>query len=89
MRLTELEPRWYSMHGRSGRVGMLFLCPHCRVVEIPVAFENPMDGAEPDGSAKCRWQRTGDTFETITLSPSVDASGFGCWHGWIKDGEVT
>ena len=34
------------------------------------------------------WHRTGETFETLSLSPSVDASAFGCWHGFITNGEV-
>ncbi len=34
------------------------------------------------------WQRTGDTFETLTLTPSIDASRAGHWHGFITDGEV-
>lgn len=35
------------------------------------------------------WQREGETFETLTLSPSVDASAAGHWHGWVRNGEVT
>lgn len=35
------------------------------------------------------WQRTGETFETLTLSPSVDASASGHWHGFVANGEVT
>ena len=35
------------------------------------------------------WQRKGDTFETLTLSPSVDASGSGHWHGWLTGGELS
>ncbi len=34
------------------------------------------------------WKRTGETFETLTLSPSVDASASGHWHGHITNGEV-
>ncbi len=34
------------------------------------------------------WQRTGDTFETLTFSPSIDASASGHWHGWINCGGV-
>lgn len=34
------------------------------------------------------WQRTGDTFETMTLQPSVDASKSGHWHGHITDGLI-
>ncbi len=34
------------------------------------------------------WQRTGETFEDITLSPSIDASNSGHWHGHIINGEI-
>lgn len=35
------------------------------------------------------WQRTGENFDDLTLTPSVDASASGHWHGWITNGEVT
>ena len=35
------------------------------------------------------WTRTGDTFDVLTLSPSVDASKSGHWHGHIMSGGVT
>jgi hypothetical protein len=35
------------------------------------------------------WQRTGETFEDLTLSPSVDASKSGHWHGYISNGQIT
>lgn len=35
------------------------------------------------------WTRvSGETFDTLTLSPSVDASRAGCWHGFLQNGEV-
>lgn len=34
------------------------------------------------------WQRQGDTFETLTLAPSIDASRAGHWHGFIQNGEI-
>jgi hypothetical protein len=34
------------------------------------------------------WGRTGDTFEALTLSPSVDASAAGHWHGFVQNGDV-
>lgn len=34
------------------------------------------------------WQRHGDTFEAMTLMPSVDASASGHWHGFITNGEI-
>jgi hypothetical protein len=39
------------------------------------------------------WVISGDqdmhTFENVTLTPSIDASAFGCWHGFITNGEIT
>lgn len=34
------------------------------------------------------WTRIGDTFEVLTLSPSVNAEASGHWHGFIQNGEV-
>jgi hypothetical protein len=40
------------------------------------------------------WNREGDTFETVTLSPSISVRQHGeyeqlhCWHGFIRNGEV-
>ena len=83
-----------------GRRGMAvsFECPHCvarfqqtgdrRVQRLAVWFQNPVDGGPPTDDAKHLWQRTGDTFETLTLSPSIDASSDGHWHGFITNGEI-
>ena len=35
------------------------------------------------------WSRTGDDFSTLTLSPSIDASKSGHWHGSISAGVIT
>jgi hypothetical protein len=35
------------------------------------------------------WRRSGTTFEDLTLSPSIDASSVGHWHGHITNGEAT
>lgn len=34
------------------------------------------------------WTRSGESFADLSLHPSVDASGAGCWHGWVTNGEV-
>lgn len=34
------------------------------------------------------WQRAGDTFDTLSLVPSVDCSKTGHWHGNIINGEI-
>lgn len=89
MRLVDLEPTWsFDRAGRQG-MGVSFLCPCCRKTTIFAPFKNPIDGGAPGWpDRKCHWQRTGETFETLTLAPSVDCSSFGHWHGFITNGEV-
>lgn len=102
MRLTELSPRWVrDGEGRHGQ-GMSFECPHCRAEYLGVWFANPVDGGAPieeekrkyvdrQGKPRIRplWHRQGENFETLSLSPSIDASEVGHWHGFITNGEVT
>lgn len=59
-----------------------------RVIRLVVWFANPVDGGLPTDDATTLWQRTGETFETLTLSPSIDASHFGHWHGFIRNGVI-
>jgi hypothetical protein len=73
MRLVDLQPRW----GTDGtRRWVSFLCPHCRTQRLSV----------PVGAGG--WQASGETFDTLTLTPSVDVGGFGHWHGFITNGEI-
>jgi hypothetical protein len=91
MKLTELDPRWTAhIKGQKGQ-GIIFLCPHCKTHFIGIHFANPLGGgpalAAPSGSPNPeRWERTGDTFDTLSIIPSIDAK---CWHGFITNGEVT
>jgi hypothetical protein len=89
MRLTELDPHWWAEIGRHGQ-GITFKCPHCDARLAP-AFSNPLDGGEPapdpnNSKPRPHWKRSGDTFDTLTLSPSINYPGH--WHGFIIDGEV-
>ena len=102
MRLVDLHPRFaidadiviggVSRHFE-GRLGMAisFECPHClgSGQRLAVWFANPIDGGPPTDDATKLWQRTGETFDSLTLSPSIDASATGHWHGFIANGEVT
>jgi hypothetical protein len=86
-------------------VGLSFLCPcatctpkrtgdrdkdfHLRVY---VGFRNPLDGGPPvDPRDGAQWERTGDTFDTLTLWPSILSNPpHGCgWHGYVTNGDVT
>lgn len=97
MKLTELDPHWYTVEGANGAaVGISFDCPHCRTQRLGVAFhhkghemmeDSVIHAASP--LTKHIWDIAGDSFDNLTLSPSVDASAFGHWHGFIKKGEIT
>lgn len=72
-------------------MGVAFECPVHRNHYLGAWFANPIDGrtaAPSEDNPKPRWQRTGDTFETLTLSPSVDAS-MNCECGKLKRDEET
>lgn len=91
--LVDLDPHWlFQGDGRRGQ-GVTFLCPCCvgtdRERRVGVAFKNPLDGGTPLVDFGPLWQREGETFETLTLSPSIDISASGHWHGFIRAGVVT
>lgn len=101
MKLIDLNPRFFSTGGpgitnandepvpeRKG-IGLLCDCPKCGPKHLlAVDFKNPLDGGPPARSDGHTWERTGDTFETLTLSPSINRLD-GCkWHGWIRNGEI-
>lgn len=80
-------------------IGLSFLCP-CPVCTPKrkgnpdddfhlrhfVEFTNPLDDGPVLDADRPHWLREGDTFETMTLQPSilsrVDAGGCG-WHGYV------
>lgn len=106
MRLTDLNPQFLNSGGegisqadgspaplRTG-VGVDFDCPcgnHDDGHRCYVPFANPLDGG-PGLHGERGWQRTGETFEALTLTPSIlrvrGRGGCG-WHGFITNGEVT
>lgn len=72
-RLVDCNPRWVCWSGREGIDAIdavHFDCPEGHdscVFDIP--FTPALDGSPQ--TLGVRWQRTGDTFETLTLSPSI------------------
>lgn len=83
--------------------GVSFMCPHCNAQRLAVIFDPPVNpaghvvrDAPPVPAGQLVWKRDGgDTFDTLTLSPSLDFSRparidfAGHWHGFIKNGELT
>jgi hypothetical protein len=70
--------------------GLSFICPMHRTHRLVVFFENPWDGLPPERSGKYRWHRENETFDTITLRPSINAqvADPSCWHVFITNGEI-
>lgn len=98
-KLVDLNPRWVT--GRyAGRdddvpVGIHFDCPEGHDgCSIAVPFTPGLDGAPAASwySSGTQWQRAGDTFETLTLTPSIatpPGRENGCaFHGFIRDGQI-
>ena len=99
-----IDGQLYGLNGKA-LCGIRFNCPHCgeRLAVMFKPFIDPNNlyrnvaWAFPDApnpntgevSSIKFWDRTGDTFENLTLAPSIDCSASGHWHGFIKNGEVT
>lgn len=85
-RLVDAAPDWHERQSDGVRHWISFDCPihedggygGCRI-GVPLAPE------EARG-----WSHSGDTFDTLTTSPSIRVLGEGSdgcyWHGFIRDG---
>lgn len=95
MRLIELNPRFYVLIEGGPRVGLTFDCPHCQKQRLGVLFHHQGREAMEDdvihaeGGKGNIWTMVGsEDFASLTLTPSVDASNTGHWHGFITNGEI-
>ncbi len=98
MRLIDLMPRW--VHPKV----FTFLCPHCQLILLscktaPMDSQTQWDLFDrvygPDSShlvvpcdAQSSWVVSGEDFANMTVSPSLDASKSGHWHGFISQGII-
>lgn len=76
---------------RPDRVGVYveFNCPIHADCRVGVQMTPALDGGGPLEPGEKAWSRTGDTIESLTLSPSIRVLGGadGCeWHGFIRAG---
>lgn len=94
--LSELDPRWIHPHM------FIFKCPHCRSVWLTcksIAMERRETwdilkaGLGEDWNEKVvppcpktSWNIASQEFEGMTVTPSIDASASGHWHGSITNG---
>ena len=102
MRLADLDAGFVtSSPGTS--TGLQFRCPRCRQTRIVVPIDPPIGPGPVDPSLNARgivWRRTGETIDTITLTPSIDSKHVNfnddpphnpveChWHGWVQNGHT-
>lgn len=67
-------------------------CEQVRVVNATMRDNADADG-EFDDWQPCRedfaWKMIGDTFDTLSITPSIDGSAGGLWHGFITNGAIT
>lgn len=95
MKLTDLEPQWltpdmFMFKSPSGK-GDWLTCKR-----VPMSFKEQYDTIYPLHKGKIvvqtvpemAWKFEGNDFNTLTVSPSIDASRSGNWHGFIRNGEI-
>lgn len=99
MRLTELNPEFLGNGGegvtetatglpvpRREGVALELDCPCGCGERFAIYIDPPMSGGAPASAHS--WKRTGDSFETLTLSPSILRHSRCRWHGFIRSGEI-
>lgn len=96
MKLTDLDPRWFSVDGL--RCGFSFECPCCvgteRATRLAIVVHHKGHEFEEDRlitpklPASKIWTIDGDDFTAMTVTPSIDASAAGHWHGFVANGAV-
>jgi hypothetical protein len=97
MKLTELKAWWFS------GTTFAFRCPHCQSIwltctTVPTPLEVQMEAADrafgDQPYVLCKptvgWAlKDGNRyFETMSVTPSLDASEAGHWHGHITNGQI-
>lgn len=107
MKLADLKPCWsnHLLLGTGIAFGVEFSCPNdpTRKRRHSVCFDPPINpypdmqeqfAAIPRCSCQ-KWKRTGDTFDTLSLSPSIGNRDYKkrpdmpeCCHITIQNGEV-
>jgi len=96
--LIALQARWIHEHM------FAFLCPHCQKVLLTckdivlsmhdqgAIFEKAFGEDWNLNVVPCKvehaWKFSSQDFATMTVTPSLDASASGHWHGFITNGAI-
>jgi hypothetical protein len=98
MKLTDLSPRWltndlFIFKSPTGHGNWL----SCKRVAMSCKDQmETMYKVAPDLIGQCivptvadmAWRFEGNDFETMTVTPSIDASRSGNWHGFVTNGGI-
>lgn len=98
MRLIDLEPAWltpdvFIFRNPTGGKNWL-TCKRVlmsRDEQYALIYEkNPQYAGSTvvQTNPDCEWKFDGNDFNTLTVTPSIDASASGNWHGFITNGEI-
>lgn len=95
-RRTEMRETQIEVATLAEAQGVRAMCPVCKNHGWAVAFRDrgvlEHQGSHDRDGKPSRWQVSGTGYHDLTLSPSVDLTGPrspNCWHGCVKNGEVT
>jgi tricorn protease-like protein len=98
MKLVDLSPRWLSkdvlMFKSPSGAGNWLTCKR-----VPMSFKDQCkliyeDNPDLKGQVIVTtkddqaWAFSSDDLNTISITPSIDASASGNWHGFITNGQV-
>lgn len=99
-----IQPSQWSAQADPFYIGVSFMCPHCpstvcptcgtdRGKRLAVKFWPPIDPAGWQGRIDMphdgfHVRADGDTFDTLSIAPSIGFDNIGHWHGYITKGEL-
>ena len=101
VKLIACRPRWLTIPNWSSdslfAIGVAFNCPVC-AYPVSCHFEPAVDPDKlqakyqwpnfPAPNGQKQWHRSGDTFDTLTLAPSINNDAAGCGHWTLSNGEL-
>ena len=100
MKLTDLEPRWISEHVFAFRCPCCkrvwltcknVVMEHCEQRNLAISANLKPTGPRYNVvlmDVDVVWSWTELDFEIMSVTPSVDASKSGHWHGFITSGQI-
>ena len=93
MKLQDLDAFFLLLRGDAPVItidiaqGVFFRCPACTDGHGIIAWFRDRGVPDEELPGPGRWAPVGTGIDDLTLMPSINVKG--CWHGFVKDGEIT